>query len=79
MIMEWTVRELMNHTQSINHPVTVSREQYDQWAREFVFDTLRQLRYGQSFCNHFDINDNILFYSQDTREADDYIRKVYVR
>lgn len=78
MTMEWTVREIMrDHDDTKNR--TVSREEYEQWARGFIFEGLRNQRYGQSFCNRFDITDNILFYAGTVAEADRYIRKVYVR
>ena len=51
---------------------------YQQWRQESVFDMLRGLRYGQSFCNRFDITDNILFYERDHEWADVYIRKTYI-
>ena len=56
----------------------VSRANYEQWRRKVVFDALQGLRYGQSFCNRFDITDNILFYERDPEWADVYIRKNYV-
>jgi hypothetical protein len=51
---------------------------YQQWRQEAVFDMLRGVRYGQSFCNRFDITDNILFYERDPEWADMYIRKTYI-
>ena len=57
----------------------VTQEQYQQWARGFVFEGLRDQRYGQSFCNRFGITDNILFYERDYQTADAYIRKHYVK
>jgi hypothetical protein len=51
---------------------------YQQWRQEAVFDMLRGVRYGQSFCNRFDITDNILFYERDPEWADVYIRKTYI-
>jgi len=59
--------------------VKVSRQDYEQWARGFVFDGLRDLRYGQSFCNRFGITDNILYYARTFDEADRYIQKTYVK
>ena len=56
----------------------VSRADYLSWQQGFVFDALQGLRYGQSFCNHFDITDNILFYDRDPEWADSYIRAYYV-
>jgi hypothetical protein len=66
----------LTQTKSVNAPVTP--EQYQQWKQQYSFDGLKDLRYGQSFCNHFNIRDNILFYSHDAESADDYIRKLYV-
>jgi hypothetical protein len=60
----------------VNTPVNL--EDYQQWCQESVFDVLRGLRYGQSFCNTFDITDNILFYEPNPRWADEYIRKTYI-
>jgi len=51
---------------------------YLAWQHGFVFEALQGLRYGQSFCNHFDVTDNILFYEQDPEWADTYIRSYYV-
>lgn len=56
----------------------VSRADYLSWQHGFVFEALQGLRYGQSFCNHFDITDNILFYEQDPEWSDSYIRSYYV-
>jgi hypothetical protein len=56
----------------------VESAHYQQWRQEAVFDLLRGIRYGQSFCNRFDITDNILFYERDPEWADVYIRKTYI-
>ena len=57
----------------------ISRDEYDAWRRHFVFDGLRHLRYGQSFCRYFNIRDNLVYYAQTVREADEIIQKWYVR
>lgn len=59
--------------------VVVPQRQYEQWAAGFVFEAVRNQRYGQSFCNKFNISDNILFHERDLNRADAYIRKHYVR
>jgi len=79
MTMQWTVSELMQDRSHPGYIKRVTEEEYLQWARGFVFEGLRDQRYGQSFCNRFGIQDNILFYSRSVDEADSYIRKVYVR
>jgi hypothetical protein len=57
----------------------VSTADYKQWQQQVVFDMLKGLRYGQSFCNRFDITDNILFYERDPEWSDVYIRDYYLR
>jgi hypothetical protein len=57
----------------------ISKQQYDDWRRGFVFEALRNQRYGQSFCRHFDIKDNILFYSSTVAQAHGYIMKTYIQ
>jgi len=57
---------------------SILQAEYDAWRNEFVFDGIRGLRYGQSFCNHFDITDYVLFYMLDWGRADQHIRTVYL-
>ena len=59
----------------------ITYQEYRDWQRGYIFDGLRSVRYGQSFCNHFSITDNILFYHVllTTEEADRYIRRTYIR
>lgn len=59
--------------------VKITDAEYQHWAAGYLFDGLRSVRYGQSFCNKFNINDNILFYSTDVTTADQYIRKTYIK
>lgn len=74
-VMEWSVGELMTA------PTTnkkVSKLEYAHWARGFIFEAMRDQRYGQSFCNRFDIQDNILYYSTSVDDADRYIQENYL-
>ena len=57
---------------------SILQTEYDAWRDEFVFDGIRGMRYGQSFCNHFDITDYVLFYMLDWDKADQHIRKLYL-
>lgn len=56
----------------------ISVEDYNRWRHEFVFDALSGIRYGQSFCNRFDITDSIVFYERDIKWLDQYIQNNYV-
>jgi hypothetical protein len=63
----------------IDKPHSVSAEEYQVWCHGYLFDALQNLRYGQSFCNAFDISDNVLYYETDTDWADNYIQNYYVK
>jgi len=61
----------------IHTPITA--EDYEQWKRDFIWEALHGIRYGQSFCNHFGITDNHLYYAPgDIAWCDKYIRKTYL-
>ena len=57
----------------------VSQLEFDTWKKEGVFDGLRNQRPGQSFCAKFNIQDNLLYFSQTPEEAYAIIRKRYLQ
>lgn len=59
------------------HP-GVSRDQYESWLRHYTWHAVQGLRYGESFCQHFAIEDNILCNFRSRDLADDYICAFYV-
>ena len=67
-----------DRTSQINR-ATITQEDYEQWQRDYIWEALHGIRYGQSFCNHFGITDNHLYYNTGGTEwANDYIRKTYL-
>jgi hypothetical protein len=57
----------------------ISREDFEEWREYYIWDALHGVRYGQSFCNRFNITDHILYYViNECKEADIYIEKHYV-
>lgn len=72
------VEELMlaRHGRTAEEELTAAT--YQSWDRAFIFDAMRGQRYGQSFCNHFGITDNILFYERDRDRARAYIAQHYL-
>lgn len=78
-MMEHLVRELFDIVKEHTEPRQVTQDEYEDWRTGFIFDSIRNLRYGQSFCNHFGISDNILFYDTNVENADQYIRKHYIK
>ena len=50
-------------------PITkISNEQYTQWKHHYLFDAIRNVGYGTSFCKHFGITDYILEFSKKEQE-----------
>ena len=70
--------DLMNMAEGVDRQHSITHAAYEAWRLEFTFDGIRGLRYGQSFCNHFDITDYVLFYMLDWDSADQHIRKLYL-
>ena len=71
-------------TKGLTQPIfpgwcSVSQEDYEWWKQIYTWDSLQNCTsYGQSFCKHFNIVDNILVLEHNWQEADDYIRNNYV-
>ena len=53
---------------------TITKTQYDQFKKEFVFEKLKGLTLGQSFCEKFDIQDYMLSNLKDDNEIDFLIK-----
>ena len=57
----------------------ITADDYQQWRHDYVWEALHGIRYGQSFCNHFGVTDNHLYYAPgDISWCDKYIRKTYL-
>ena len=72
------VNELSMASQWEKQGVTVTLDNYLQWQKEFSFDALRNRRFGQSFCNHFNIQDYRVFYERDWVKCDTMIRSDWI-
>jgi hypothetical protein len=70
--------DLMFMAARVDRQHSIAPAAYEAWRLNFTFDGIRGLRYGQSFCNHFDITDYVLFYKMDWDSADQHIRTVYL-
>ena len=79
MSIQHTVDELMLARDGRKAQEELTRESFERWDREFIFLAMQGQRYGQAFCNHFGIRDNILFYEGRNERALEYIQKKYVR
>ena len=78
-VFEWTADLLNQPDAYIRFEHHISMGRYEQWQKLFTWDAIQsEQRYGQSFCNHFDIRDNLLYYERDQGRADAYIRRNYL-
>jgi hypothetical protein len=68
--------EQMNQLEYENPLVT--KRAYDTWRAGYLFEVIKGIRYGQSFCNYFGIRDNILFYDDRPENCHRYICKHYI-
>jgi len=57
---------------------SVSEANYLKWQKFYTWDALVGQRYGQSFCNHFSITDNRLYYERDWTRCDTVIRSEWL-
>ncbi len=79
MSIQHTVEEILTRSRGLTRQADLTPNNYKVWKRGYVFDGLRGVRFGQSFCNYFGIADNILFFERDAVRAESYINKNYVR
>lgn len=78
-VFEWTADLLTNNDGYIRFEHHISMEEYELWLKTFTWESLQsEQRYGQSFCKHFDIRDNLLYYERDQSRADAYIRNHFL-
>ena len=77
-VFEKMTADLMAIDNKVNRAYSITEAEYSEWKRAFTFEGIKGLRYGQSFCNHFNITDYVLFYKMDWTSADQHIRTVYL-
>ena len=57
----------------------IAQEDFELWQRDYTWDGLHGIRYGQSFCNRFGITDNLLYYTTwPCEQIDEYIKREYI-
>ncbi len=72
------IREILTQQTPKTVSTPVAPDAYADWKKLYTFDGLTGQRYGQSFCNHFDIRDNRIFYERDWVRCDNLIRKEWL-
>ena len=73
------VQELTRPAADSTRQTRVSIDEYLDWQKQGTFDVLaHDQRYGQSFCNHFNIQDSRIFYDRDWVRCDALIRSEWI-
>ena len=72
------VKELMLATRGRTAVEDLTQESFDRWDHAYIFDAMRDLRYGQSFCNHFGITDNHVYYERNIEKCRTMIKQRYL-
>jgi hypothetical protein len=70
------IRSLMSQGTNASAPIKLA--DYESWQKLYTFDALQDLRYGQSFCNHFNITDHRIYYNRDWVRCDTLIRSEWI-
>lgn len=65
----------INHTQS----KTISKQDYEHFRKEYIFDQLKGSRYGEAFCERFQIDDPVVSRLIDTDLAIEMIEENYIK
>jgi hypothetical protein len=65
----------INHTDT----KTISKIEYDAFQKEYIFDQLRDMKYGKSFCERFQINDPVVSRLIDEDLARELIEENYIK
>jgi hypothetical protein len=71
------VETIMRDTSGVRRE-PVPLKDYLQWKKEYVFDALRGIAYGRSFCDRFNVLDFRIFYSRHSDTCDYYIQEHWV-
>lgn len=60
--------------------ITVTKQQYDEWEKYYVFDALKGYRLGQSFCEYFGIsNASPLYHFKSNSFCEQWIFDNYIQ
>jgi hypothetical protein len=57
----------------------ISESAFEHWQRLYTWDALKGIKYGESFCQYFEIYDAVLqLFDSHTDDKEKYIRQSYV-
>jgi len=72
------VDDLTQPESGIGFTRRITAAEFAQWQKHYSWDALQNIRYGQSFCNYFNIGDNRLFYERNAERCRNLIKIEYL-
>jgi hypothetical protein len=81
MAFKHMIRDIMTHGNGSAiefAPNSISPSDYEQWKKQYTWDALHDLRYGQSFCNYFGIQDHRIFFERNWLVCDTFIQREWI-
>ena len=57
----------------------ISKKEYNVFYKEYIFDKLKNILYGEAFCKKFNIRNPILSMMQDEKTARHWIETSYIK
>lgn len=57
----------------------ISKQEYELFRKEYIFDQLKGLRYGKAFCERFQIDDPVVSRLIDIDLAEELIEATYIK
>lgn len=65
--------------ESLNGRPQISKQEFQDWQRQWILDAVGGLRLGQSFCNYFNITLGPLYYFKDNSISLRWIKDNYLK
>ena len=57
----------------------ISKQDYEVFCKEYIFDQLRGKSFGRAFCERFDVNDTVISLLFDEDIAREMIKENYLQ
>ena len=79
MGLNFCFSSMVNTLGNLNSPkMQISKEEYETFQKEFIFDQLKGKRFGKAFCEKFHINDVVIKCLIDEDLARRFIEEQYI-
>lgn len=64
---------------NIDATTHVSKKEYELFRKEYIFEVLKGLRYGEAFCERFQIKDPVISRITNINLAEELIKANYIK